>query len=166
MVKTLTSLSLRFTHVWWRDDEDVDGKRCHRANGENTNKSIPLIYACMMKRWWRCRWKKGPSSSMASSSIYFVIISSSYMRCVDRRDRLVCVFASCSMVPFSIYFVIICSSVSECVCVLQQDSSLRDLRGLKRAQGGQNLDSQVRMRKPAREAGCVAFFADWGLALG
>ena len=104
--------------------------------------------------------------SMAPFSIYFVIISSSYMRCVDRRDRLVCVFASCSMVPFSIYFVIICSSVSECVCVLQQDSSLRDLRGLKRAQGGQNLDSQVRMRKPAREAGCAAFFADWGLALG
>ena len=25
MVKTLTSLSLRFKHVWWGDAEDVDG---------------------------------------------------------------------------------------------------------------------------------------------
>ena len=49
MVKTLISLSLRFTHVRSRDEEAVDGKRCHRANGENTNKSTPTIYACMMK---------------------------------------------------------------------------------------------------------------------
>ena len=64
--------------------------------------------------------------SMAPFSIYFIIVSSSYMRCVNRRDRLVCVFTRCSMLPFSIYFVIICSSVSECVCVLHQDSFLKD----------------------------------------
>ena len=50
MVKAPTSLSLGFRFVWRRDDDEIDGKRSHRPNGENTNMSIPWIDACMMKR--------------------------------------------------------------------------------------------------------------------
>ena len=131
MMKTLTSLSLRFTHVWWRDDDEIDGKRCHRANGDRRGRLVSDFIICSMahfsyriphKNAWfellKCIWGIDllVFSPFALWHLFPSTPSSSLHRtCVNRRDRLVSVFTICSMAPFFIYFINISSSYLCCV---------------------------------------------------